>query len=111
MSSYWEWERKIVSQHDLEKPFAPENGTPLQFQIGDSVIFTNEYGVSFRLRVTGYYQSTQPCSLYATGGRYLVDSSSPWFPVKESDLLLDESDRVEMIGIDHAIARHSTCEH
>ena len=35
----------------------------------------------------------------------MVDSSSPWFPVKESDLQLDESDRVEMIGIDHAIIK------
>lgn len=98
MSSHWEWEKQIVAKHDLEHPFAPENGTPLKFKIGDPVIFTNNYGVSFRLRITGFYQPTEPCSLYASGRRYLVDSSSPWFPVKELELQLDENDRDELKG-------------
>lgn len=103
MSSHWEWAKKVVAQHDLEKPFAPENGAPLKFKIGDPVIFTNTYGVSFRQRITGFYQPTEPCSLYATGSRYLVDSSSPWFPVKESALQLDEDDRDELKG---AVGKH-----
>lgn len=86
MSSHWEWEKGMVAQHDLEKLFAPENGVPLKFQIGDAVVFTNEFDVCFNLRITGFYQPTFPCSLYANGHRYLVDSSSPWFPVKESSL-------------------------
>lgn len=95
MSSHWEWQKRIVVQHDLEKPFAPENGQPLRFKIGDPVIFTNIYGVCFPLRITGFFTPTEPCSLYASGRRYLVDSSSPWFPVKESELELDEVDRDE----------------
>ena len=98
MSSHWDWVKKVVAQHDLDKPFAPENGTPLKFKIGDPVIFTNTYDVSFRHRITGYYQPTEPCSLYANGRRYLVDSSSPWFPVKESELQLDEEARDELEG-------------
>ena len=98
MSSHWEWAKGVVAKHDLGKPFAPENGDPLKFKIGDPVIFTNDYGVSFRLRITGYYQPTDPCPMYATGSRYLVDSSSPWFPVKESELQLDEDDRADLKG-------------
>lgn len=98
MSSHWEWAEQVVAQHDLEKPFAPENGTPLKFKIGDPVIFTNDNGVSFRLRITGFYLPAEPCSLYACGRRHLVDSSSPWFPVKESQLQLDEDDRNDLKG-------------
>ncbi len=96
MSSHWEWMKKVVAQHDREKPFAPENGLPLKFKIGDPVIFTNDFGVGFRLRVVGYYQPSEPCSLYADGRRYLVNSSSPWFPVKESALKLDDEDRGDL---------------
>lgn len=99
MSSYWEWEKKVVAQHDLDKPFAPENGTQLKFKIGAPVIFTNCYGVSFRGRITGFYLPTEPCSLYANGRRYLVDFSCPWFPVKESELQLDVDDRDNLKGI------------
>lgn len=98
MSSHWDWVTKVVAQHDLEKPFAPENGDPRKFKAGDPVIFTNTYGVSFRLCITGFYEPDEPCSLYACGRRYLVDSSSPWFPVKESELQLDEDDRSDLKG-------------
>lgn len=90
MCSIWDYENRVVAQHNLEKPFAPENGEPLKFSVGDIVAFTNEYGVMFRgLRVTGFYKPEKPCSLYATGMRYLLDWSSPWFPAKESSLQLD----------------------
>lgn len=90
MSSHHEWAERVIAQHDRSKPFAPENGTPLKFKAGDPVIFTNDYGVQFRQRITGLYLPTEPCSLYANGRRYLVNSSSPWFPVKEAQLQLDE---------------------
>lgn len=99
MSSHWEWQEKVVAQHDLEKPFAPENGEPLKFKIGDPVIYTNDYGVSFRLRITGFYQPAEPCSLYATGRRYLLDWSCPWFPVKEAQMLVDADDRGDLKGV------------
>lgn len=90
MSSHWEYQEKVVAQHDAEKPFAPENGEPLKFAVGDVVAFTNEYGVMFRgIRVTGLYKPDPINSLYATGRRYLLDWSSPWFPAKESSLQLD----------------------
>jgi hypothetical protein len=86
MSSHWEWVEKITAKHDAEKPFAPENGQPLRFAIGDEVIFTNDYGVEFEMKITGFYKPTEPCGLYATGKRYMVNSSSPWFPVAEKSL-------------------------
>ena len=104
MSSHWEWQEEVVAQHDLEKPFAPENGQPLKFGVGDPVIFTNDYGVKFKLRITGFYQPEKPCSLYACGRRYLVDSDSPWFPVKESQLELDEEMAAQMASNTQPVA-------
>jgi hypothetical protein len=48
----------------MRSPFAPENGQPLRFKIGDAVIFTNEYGAQFRLRVTRVlsFRGVQVCS-------------------------------------------------
>jgi len=89
MSSHWEWAKRMVEQHDAEKPFAPENGQPLKFGIDDSVIFTNDAGIEFKFRITGFYRPS-PNAMYAAGARYLVNSDSPWFPVKESALRLDQ---------------------
>jgi len=89
MSSHHDWVNEVVARHDSEKPFSPENGTPLKFNVGDLVFFTNSEGVAFRRRVTGYYRPAAPCSLYARGYRYLLDSDSPWMPVTESSLRKD----------------------
>lgn len=90
MSSFWEYEKRVVAKHDAERPFAPENGEPLKFAVGDVVTFTNEAGIVFRgLRVTGFYKPDKPCAMYATGSRYMLDWSSPWFPATESSLQLD----------------------
>ena len=89
MSSHWKWAEVVCAEHAANKPFAPENGEPLKFQIGDPVIFTNDYGVTFPQRVTGLYPPDSKCSLYATGYRYLLDTASYWMPVKESSLQLD----------------------
>ena len=86
MASHHDWQEEIIKAHDKEKPFSPENGTPLKFAIGDKVTFTNGYGVQFDRTIVGLYQPEKPCSMYARGYRYLVDSDSPWFPVKESSL-------------------------
>lgn len=87
MSSHHDWETEIIAQHARETPFAPENGQPLKFVVGDAVIYTNDYGVSFGpRRVTGLYQPDMPSSLYATGYRYYLDKDSHWMPVKESSL-------------------------
>lgn len=90
MSSHQEWEEEVTAQHDAQKPFAPENGQPLRFKIGDPVIYTNPAGIDFPLRVTGFYQRPgSPDGMYATGARYLLDWNSPWYPVPESRLRLD----------------------
>lgn len=86
MSSHHDWVEEVIAQHDLEKPFAPENGTPLAFNPGDSVIYTNDYGGQYVMTVVAHYKPTFRCSLYACGFRYLLNSSSPWMPVKESSL-------------------------
>lgn len=88
VSSHWEWVKRVQADHDAKKPFAPENGQPLKFKVGDKVTFTNDYGVEFHnLTVTGLY--TKPdceCSLYANGARYYLDTDAHWFPHKESSL-------------------------
>lgn len=84
MSRHNEWADKVLARHDAEKPFAPENGGSLRFAIGDRVVFTNDYGAEFERTVTGFYHPTR--LLYAQGYRYLVNSDSPWMPVKEASL-------------------------
>jgi hypothetical protein len=64
--------------------------TPLKFNIGDAVIYTNDYGVKFHFRIVGFYKDDKPDWLYAQGYRYYVNSNSPWMPVKESSLKPDE---------------------
>lgn len=92
MSSIYKWEVEVTERHDKQKPYAPENGQPLRFKIGDPVIYTNENGISFPLRVTGFYhRPAVPDALYANGARYLLDWECPWFPVIESRLQHDES--------------------
>jgi len=98
MSSHHDWIAEITAQHDAQKPFAPENGRPLRFVVGDPVIYTNPAGIEFRNRITGFYRPASPCGQYAQGARYLIDSASPWFPVPESRLRLDGSRRH---GVDH----------
>ncbi len=92
MSSHHDWVVEVMAHHDAEKPFAPENGQPLRFRIGDPVIYTNPTGAEFALRVTGLYtRPAAPCGLYARGARYLLDWECPWFPVTESQLRPDAS--------------------
>lgn len=75
-SSHHDYTLEITAQHDALKPFAPENGRPLRFAIGDAVIFTNEFGAQFRLRITAIYRPTGLSGLYARGARYLLDSAA-----------------------------------
>ena len=89
MSSHWEWEKETIIEHNENKPFAPENGEPLKFNIGDNVICTNDYGVEFSLKVTGYYKPEKIDSLYAVGYRYLLDWDCYWMPASEKSLRLD----------------------
>ena len=82
---------EAVSQHDTHKPFAPENGKPLRFKVGDSVIYTNDYGLEFEYTITGLVNPpSAKCGLYARlyagGSRYYVDSDSPWVAIQESSL-------------------------
>lgn len=84
--SHRDWEKETIEKHNLDKPFAPENGNALLFKVGDEVIYTNDYGVKFRFRVTGLYLPDPIDAQYALGGRYLLDWECPWFPVKERNL-------------------------
>jgi hypothetical protein len=86
MSSHWAWAERVIKNHNKEKPFAPENGQPLRYKIGDKVIFTNEYGVEFSLSVTGYYEPEEMTAQYALGKRYMLDWDCPWMPVAEASL-------------------------
>lgn len=86
MSSHWDWMDQMIADHDKNRPYAPENGHPLKFKAGDWVIYTNDYGIRFPLKVSGLYKPQGKDSLYATGSRYLLDCESPWMPVKEASL-------------------------
>lgn len=86
MSSHYEWVKKVIAEHNENKPFAPENGNPLKFKIDDKVKYTNCSGMSFELTVTGYYKPEFMNSLYAEGFRYMLDWPCNWMPVKESSL-------------------------
>lgn len=86
MSSHHDWIEEVTAQHDTEKSFAPENGKALQFGIGDMVIYTNQAGVEFRRRVTGFFRPESLSGQYALGARYLINSDSPWMPVSETSL-------------------------
>lgn len=86
MASHYHWEAAVIKRHKMQKPFAPENGRPLQFKIGDPVVYTNDYGVMFAQKVIGLYQPGEMTSLYATGYRYYLDKVSHWMPVKEVNL-------------------------
>lgn len=90
MSSFWDWEKKQVAAHNEKRPYAPENGSPLKFKPGDSVIYTHEYLGTCKAVVSGYYLPTAMDSFYAQGARYLLDRGAYWFPVKESELTLDK---------------------
>jgi hypothetical protein len=89
MSSHHEWVEQGIAHHDALKPFAPENGRPLAFKVGDSVIYTNPAGCEFKQRISGLYRPDQTTAQYALGARYLIDSDSPWVPVAESSLRHD----------------------
>ena len=89
MSSHHDWAENTHAEHESTKPFAPENGDSLRFTVGDCVVYTNAAKIEFRRRITGLYRPSGSCSQYAQGARYLIDSSSPWMPVKESELRKD----------------------
>ena len=90
MSGHHEWEQETIEQHNTQRPFAPENGEVLKFKVGNPVVYTNEFGVSFHRRITALYRPEPIDSLYATGHRYLLDKDSYWMPVKEANLCLNE---------------------
>jgi hypothetical protein len=86
VSSHQDWQEEVIARHEASRPFAPENGDELKFKVGDRVVYTNDQGASFDLRITGLYRPAPINSLYATGYRYLLDGDAPWMPVKEKSL-------------------------
>lgn len=64
-----------------------ENHPPelCDFQVGDTVKFTNDYGVEFEPhKVIGFTTAR-----HKVGGRFIhINSDSPWFPVAPESLTL-----------------------
>lgn len=57
---------------------APES---CSFKVGDSVVFTNEYGASFERIVRGFSKTLH------SGGRFVyLNNQAWWFPVSPSEL-------------------------
>lgn len=88
--SHQSWQERIIAEHDTTRPFAPENGEPLRFAVGDRVIFSNDYGMRFRAKVSGLYRPPSTTSLYARGYRYTLDKADFWMPVREDQLTPDD---------------------
>lgn len=89
--SHHDMMKLTIEEHDRERKFAPENGQPLKFKVGDKVTFVNDFG--FRRSgktITRIMKREEDESLYCQGYRYYIDSDSPWFPVKESSLISSE---------------------
>jgi hypothetical protein len=67
--------------------FQPGSGTGARtsdFCVGDRVMFTNDYGVTFGPRtITGF---REPDPDFLPERTIYIDSDSPWFPVKPSQL-------------------------
>lgn len=83
-----EYAARVMQKHDEQKLFAPENGKPLKFKIGDIVTYTNDYGIRFHgLRVTGIYECpSEPCSHYGRGGRYFLNDGTRFSPKAEDSI-------------------------
>ncbi len=60
-----------------------ESPKPCDLKVGDLVVATNEYGISFpNLVVIGFAKPENE-----VGGRFIhISSSSPWFPAKRESL-------------------------
>ena len=79
--------KELIALHDATTPFAPENGEPLKFNIGDKVTYVNDFGCIFEgYTIIGIMNRDDYESLNCSGRRYYIDSDSPWMPVKESNL-------------------------
>ena len=85
--SHADWQAAVIHLHDQEAPFAPENGSPLRFSVGDPVIYANASGALFSCRIRALYAPEHPCSLYAMGARYLLDGFGSHMPVAEAELM------------------------
>ncbi len=84
MSSHFEWIDEQIAKFDAEKPFAPENGEPLKFNVGDSVTFTNSYGATFNTEIVKIFEREPGSYEYAKGCRYFIPGNPR--PVEESTL-------------------------
>ncbi|HDY7901191.1 TPA: hypothetical protein RQK56_004052 [Vibrio vulnificus] len=73
------------SYDEFLKRLKMEPPVECEFSVGDRVTFTNEYGVSFPgYKVVGFAEE----EFY---GRFIhLDKSSWWFPVKPSELTLEQ---------------------
>ena len=71
------------------KPATTETPQGCEFDLGDTVTFTNDYGVSFEgNKVIGFNNSD--CSLWKYGNRVHLDNDCFWFPVKPDSLTLEK---------------------
>lgn len=66
----------------------PEPPEPCDFKIGEFVIFTNEFGVSFRMEVIGYAKdsSFQGRFIYLRRPDLPIEGSGWWFPHRPNEL-------------------------
>lgn len=60
-----------------------ESPVPCGFKVGDAVVFTNDYGVSFDLAVRGFAKVP-----HGQGRLVYLNTTSWWFPVSLQSLKL-----------------------
>lgn len=83
---------KFLQNNEMLK----ESPKPCDLKIGDHVVFTNEYGISFpNCVVIGFAKPENE-----VGGRFIhLSSSSPWFPCKREDLTFCGRDRQKSFAV------------
>lgn len=52
-----EYEKKVA---DFVNSLATKSPIPCEFNVGDEVIYTNDYGISFLMKVTGFNHTIDP---------------------------------------------------
>jgi len=61
-----------------------------EFKLGDKVIYTNDYGMTFEHEIIGFDESRNPMpfSEYFQDRFIYLDKDSYWFPVKAENIVL-----------------------
>ena len=88
--SYHTAMEELIEEAERTRPYAPENGKPLRFKVGDAVQYYSDGGtlvLPMVYRISALMTKAENPGWYAMGYRYWLDSAKPtWMPVAELNL-------------------------